>query len=337
MIKEATKEMLWRIMTSSEEEFSECVKDPRLWYAKGLRNPERIFPKNQAQKKTKVLPRVISSTGLIDQLCARWFFQDFTDAETYCFPAMDTLKGIGFTDEMATLVGDKMDNYRLAFENANGPLPSDKGPVGSDVSGWDKSFVGEGTRATYHVMKSTCVNYSRYVNQFELALKWWGMSLCTNLYVTDTGRILCFLDNKVQRSGGFLTTPSNGYFRCACAYAIGSLPSANGDDCLEMTALTTEELVAAYKAIGMPIRDAVQFGLDYFEFCSHGFVRQPGGGWTAHLAAYERMFFETTTTRDITSSEVNWTKELEHHPNKELVLRFEAYLAERAATLATLP
>lgn len=250
---------------------------------------------------------------------------------------MDTMKGMGFTDEHATCVGDKIDGNREAFIKASGNPMEGKGPVGSDVSGWDKCFVGRGTRATYWSMRYTCVNYKKFKTQFENGFAWWSKSLCTNLYVTDTGRILAFMDDKVQRSGGFLTTTSNGNFRCACAYAIGSLPAANGDDCLEITLLSTAELIEAYRLIGVPIRDAYQFGLDYFEFCSHGFVRQPGGGWKSHLAAYERMFFETTISRDQISSEINWAKEMENHPDRELVLRFEAYLEERASALATPP
>jgi len=324
-------------MRTTKEEFEECVKDPRLWYYKGLRDPDRVFPKNQAQKVDKKLPRVICSTSLVDQLCTRWFYQEFTDAETYVFPAMDTMKGMGFTDEHATFVGDKVSGNREAFIKASGNPMDGKGPVGSDISGWDKNFVGEGTKATYWAMKRTCVNYDIFAAQFENAYQWWSMSLCSNLYVTDDGEILAFMDNKVQRSGGFLTTTSNGNFRCACAYAVGSIPMANGDDCLEITPLSVEELVQAYKRIDVPVRDAIQFGLDYFEFCSHGFVRQPGGDWKAYLASYERMFYETTISKDIVSSEVNWSKEMENHPDKELVLRFEAYLEERAATLAASP
>jgi len=324
-------------MHASDKDFEECVADPRLWYVKGFRNPDRVFPKNQAQKVDKLLPRVICSTALDDQLVTRWFYQEFTDAETYAFPAMDTMKGMGFTDEHATFVGDKVDGNRQAYEKASGKPMGDKGPVGSDISGWDKNFVGEGTLATYWAMRRTCVNYDTFAAQFENAYKWWSMSLCSNLYVTDDGEILAFFDNKVQRSGGFLTTTSNGNFRCACAYAVGSVPMANGDDCLEITPLTVEELVKAYKRIDVPVRDAIQFGLDYFEFCSHGFVRLPGGGWNAYLASYQRMFYETTVTKDIVSSEVNWSKEMENHPDKELVSRFEAYLEERAAALATSP
>jgi len=328
-------------MSMTLDDFAECQADPRLWYVKGLRDPDYVFPKNQAQKVNKPLPRTICSTSLVDQLCTRWFYQEFTDAETYVFPAMDTMKGMGFTDEHATFVGDKVDGNRASFNKISGA--SVKGPISSDISGWDMNFVGEGTLPTYWVMRQTCVNYDSFAAQFENAYQWWSMSLCSNLYVTADGDVYAFLDNKVQRSGGFLTTTSNGNFRCALAYAVGSIPIANGDDCLEISALdigdatTVGSLVWKYQQLNVPVRDAVQFGTDYFEFCSHGFTRQPGGGWKAHLSSYERMFYETTISRDIVSSEVNWSKEMENHPDRDLVERFEAYLEFRAKTLASPP
>lgn len=328
------RERVWSIVNTSEEIFEECEKDPRLWLIYGLRDPDRVFPKNQAQKKTKELPRIICSTSLVDQLVTRFFYQEYTDAEKEAYPRADTCKGIGFSKEHADLFGARMDERAAKYADATGkPV---KGPVGSDVSGWDKNFPGKGACATGYSMRATVKNYDQNPKGYDAAYMWWSKSLCTNLYILDNGKIVVFLDNKVQRSGGFLTTSSNGNLRVLCAYAVGSLPSAAGDDCLEYTVLTMEELKEAYLAIGMPVRDVTQFSVDEFEFCSHGFKRcgKPEEGWFTYLSSYERMFFETAFSRKTVESDINWKDEIIDHPNREMVDEFLDYLKVRAEMLS---
>lgn len=327
------RERTWLVVNTTEETYAECVKDPRLWLVYNLRDPDRVFPKNQAQKKTKVLPRIISSTSLVDQLVTRYFYQDYAATEKEAYPRADTCKGIGFNKEHANLFGQRMDERAAVFASVNGvPI---KGPVGSDVTGWDKNFPGSGTIATYHSMRATVTNYNKNPEGFNRAYAWWSKSLCSNLYILDNGKIVVFMDNKVQRSGGYLTTSSNGNFRCMCAYAVGSLPSANGDDCLENTLLSKDELQKAYLAIRMPIRDVTEFGLDEFEFCSHGFRRcdRPEEGWYTYLSSYERMFFESSYSTKEVESDINWTDEIIDHPDKVLVAKFLDYLKDRSEIL----
>lgn len=320
------------ILSSSEEELAECMEDGRLWLTKDLRDPGRVFAKKQAQKVTKTKPRCIISVSLIDQLVTRYFFQGYTDAEGAAYPNLLTMKGVGFNKKHATCVGMAQDCMNDKFDN---------GPVASDVKGWEKSVTYQSACASHDIMHDTCDNLDNPNQEkgFKLAFAWWSMSLISNLYVLDNGQLIDFRDKKGQRSGDFLTTTCNGDSRAVCALAIGSLPKVNGDDCIEWTRLTAEQLVEAYKKFNLPVREVKQFPKDRFEFCSHVFARDPTveGGWLCWLASWERMVYESSFSKDLDESEINWKDEMINNPDPEVIKKFMSYLHERRRVLTSFP
>jgi hypothetical protein len=302
---------------------------------KGLRDPDRIFPKNQAMPKRKPLPRVIAGASLVDQLVTRCFFQEFTTAEGECYPFLPTKKGIGFSDEHAQMMGAQFEDMNNAFG---------KGPVVSDVSGWEKNFSEDVAECSRCPMLCTMDDSDDEDEEeieaphltpkkiaFNRAFDWWKLSLLTNPCITDSGRFIYFANGlRVQRSGNFLTTTSNGIGRKCCAICVGSVASTAGDDCFEWNGLSFETLREAYKSIRLPVRDIEQLGTSRLDFCSHSFQRDADGNWKSWLFAWKRMLYECSRDSRIDpGSDLNWFKEIENHPDKEFVSTVRTFLNSR--------
>lgn len=247
------------------------------------------------------------------------FFEDFADSEGECYPNLPTKKGIGFSKEHSEALGEQFEAMNEIYG---------KGPVISDVPGWEKRFNLEAAECSRWPMVKTMQGGSESL--FTRAFDWWKFSLVTNTAVTDGGKLILFKDKQVQRSGGFLTGGSNGIARKTCALAVDSVAQTAGDDCNEWTTLSAYELVEAYTRIGLPVRDVEQGGTDRLDFCSHSFARDGDGEWTSWLFAWERMLFESSRSRLIDpGTDLNWFGELKNHPDSEFVARVHGYIKSR--------
>lgn len=328
--KEEVKERMWKRVKAIyfTDDFSRFKDDRAGWIREGLRDPVRVFPKRQALPKRKPLPRVISSVSVIDQMVERFFFQNFADAESEFYPHLPTKKGIGFSTDHATMIGERV----LKTSELLG-LP----PIASDVAGWEKNFTSDLAENHGEVMKSTISNKEDTVITARRACSWWSTSLMTCPYVLDTGEIIDFEDFNVQRSGDFLTTSSNGSGRGTCAEAVGSVSVECGDDCLEWTNLSAEALRARYAQIGLPVRDVeVQRG-DDFLFCSHRFKRGNDGGWLCWLETWQRMLFESSYSRlNDEGTNANYRKEIDQMPDCEVKAKILSYLSRREVLLGSI-
>lgn len=321
-IKKLTKERTERIIFGNDD-FLECSEKPVSWLLLGLRDPDRLFPKNQANPKRKPLPRVIAGASLVDQLVTRIFFGDFAEQEGAAYPFLPTKKGIGFSDEHAHKIGVQFDAFNEAFERP---------PVASDVAGWEKNFSEPVAELTRIPMARTMKSGDKKL--FNRAFDWWKLSLLTNVAITDGGKLLVFLDKKVQRSGNLLTTTSNGIGRKGVAFCVGSVANTAGDDCHEWTRLCKEMLIAAYAAIGVPVRDVEQMSKERLVFCSHSFEKDVDGQWKCWLSEWERMLFEASRSKLIDSgTDLNWLKEVQHHPDRVLAQRFVDFVSGRRLLL----
>lgn len=304
-------------------DFESIAKDPMQWLEKGLRDPDRLFPKNQANPLRKPLPRVIAGSSLVDQLVTRILFSGFTDAEGEAYPFLPTKKGIGFSDEHAELLGEQ-------FEGLNKALG--RPPAVSDVAGWEKNFSEPVAECTRIPMKETMKSGSKEL--FDVGFNWWKFSLLSNLAVTDSGKLVRFKDLKVQRSGNFLTTTSNGIGRKCVALSVGSVANTAGDDCHEWNDLSVEELIQAYARIGVPVRDVVQMDSKTLVFCSHSFQRDGDGRWKCWLSEWERMLYEASRSKLLdVGTDLNWIKEVENHPDPEMRRKFHAFVSGRRLLL----
>lgn len=290
-----------------------CAKARTQWIEGSLRDPVRLFAKKQAQKKSKALPRLIASVSVVDQIVTRYFFMNYADAESAFYPNLPTKKGIGFNREHAHKIGKSVESISEIF---------DENPIASDVSGWEKNFSQDLADLHAEHMYETCENADDCGTFLVNACEWWSKSLLTTPYVLDTGHIINFDDLRVQRSGDYLTTSSNGVGRGICAEYVGSYGMEMGDDCLEWPTfdaegqrITTEELIKRYAEIGLPVRDVEFQSPDDFVFCSHRFKRQDDGSWHCWLDSWQRMLYEASYSKLYDDSTLaNYLSEVEDMP-----------------------
>jgi len=266
---------------------------------------------------SKVLPRLIANVSIIDQLVERIFFMPYAEAEGEFYPDLPTKKGIGFNREHAAMIGDRV----VAISDA-----LNLEPVASDVSGWEKNFSQDLANAHSGHMTETCTNENQCKLTLAKACSWWSQSLLTTPYVLDEGLLINFDDTRVQRSGDYLTTSSNGVGRGTCAEYVGSVSIEMGDDCLEWTRYDVETLKKRYLEIGLPVRDVESQSRDDFVFCSHRFKRQADGSWHCWLDSWQRMLYESSFSRLNDASTVyNYLAEVEDMPlsgDKSKILSF---------------
>jgi hypothetical protein len=278
-----------------------------------LRDPVRLFAKKQAQKVKKKLPRLIASVSVVDQIVTRYFFMNYAEAESDFYPLLPTKKGIGFNREHAQKIGESVEKVSDIF---------DENPIASDVSGWEKNFSQELADLHADHMIDTCENADSCGSLLVNACEWWSKSLLTTPYVLDSGEIINFDDLRVQRSGDYLTTSSNGVGRGICAEYVGSYGMEMGDDCLEWPVfdsegqrISTEELIRRYAEIGLPVRDVEFQSKDDFVFCSHRFKRQDDGSWHCWLDSWQRMLYEASFSKFCDESTIaNYLSEVEDMP-----------------------
>lgn len=304
--------------------------DPSLWVVRGLRDPDRVFPKNQANPRRKPRCRLISGASLVDQLVTRMFFQGFAEKENEYYPSLPTKKGIGFNAEHAQLI---MEGYEYDSSLYR------RGAVVSDVSGWEKSFSQDCALIFTEVARKLC-DAGCDSDLLLSACEWWRHSLLSNIAVFGQGHLIKFRDTCVQRSGNYLTTSSNGIARVGLAVLVGSDACSMGDDCFEWSRLGPEELAQAYQALGLKVRDVAQLSQDELYFCSHHFYRDAAGLAKCYLFSYQRMLFESSFGGNLDEcTEANYLKELEDSQDKEpgLYDRVVAYLEERRRVASGLP
>lgn len=291
----------------------------------GLRDPDRIFPKNQANPVRKQLPRIIAGSSLIDQLVTRIFFQPFCKAEGEHYPQLPTKKGIGFSREHAEKIVAGLEEFTDVFKAP---------PIVSDVSGWEKSFSPDCAEITCNVMRLLCTNATPAL---DAALSWWSHTLLSNLAVLSDGHLVKFCRPRVQRSGNYLTTTSNGIARVALGFIVGSVAQSMGDDCFEWNQATPDVLIQRYTALGLRVRDVEQMAPGRLHFCSHLFYRE-GGTAKCYLKNINRTLYESAMAgRHDPNTDLNYLSEVTDHEDLDLVRRIRAYLAEREGLLRALP
>lgn len=301
-----------------EGDFSEFKADRKLWILRDMRDPVRLFGKNQGQPIRKMMCRIISHVSLIDQMVMRFFFGAYAAAEGEFYPYLPTKKGIGFSSEHATKIGNCV--YATSQE-------LDRDPIASDVSGWEKNFSQDCSEIFARHMLATCEDRCSLL---EKAASWWKESLTSTPYVTDGGQLIDYADTRVQRSGCLMTTSSNGVARVACAVACDHIANAMGDDCIEWCGqedITAEEVIKKYDNIGVPVRGLEKQSRTDFTFCSHRYKRQDDGTWRCWLATPERMLYDASFSKVCdTSTLMNYLAEVEQMPPSEYKDRIVTFI-----------
>lgn len=288
-------------------------RDPRLWWEHGLRDPRNVFKKNEGEKISKKYGRIVNGESIVDQIVQRMMFMGFSGAEGAAYPKCPNMKGVGFDPPNADAVTREFQHLC-----ASG-IPA----IESDVKGWEKGFSLDCADAFAEVFTKTCENYEENEMEIECCLHWWMFSLLGNLCVDTDGYVYALVREQGMSSGNILTTSANGAARLACALDAGSVTArCNGDDCIEWTTLTTDELKARYNQRNVEVRDVDRCPKDSWNFCSHTFT-VVGGRRICYQSNVGKMVFNILSMKKTDNNTLmNVYDEVRDHPDQEFVRRF---------------
>lgn len=253
----------------------------------------------------KNVPRLISQISVVDQLVERFFLGDFSEKESKCYPNLPTLKGIGFDQLNAHIIGEQF--RRMC-------LKTGRNPKLSDISGWEKQVTQQAVDAI-----ADCMLRLHRGDNYETArraIQWWRDTLLACVYVMDNGEVLDFIEWRVQRSGDYFTTTLNGMLRILVAYYCGALAArAMGDDCAEWPDCDDQELFRRYEDVGLPLRGVEERTTDDFTICSHNFELRDGK-WVCWLDTWARMAFGSAHNDNYDESTLlNYEDEIRNMPD----------------------
>jgi hypothetical protein len=300
----------------------EFMAHPEFWLKFGLRDPNRVFCKNESTPARKKNGRIIQADSLEDQIVHRIFFSDLLLKESDSYPAGFNLKGMGFSGRRMEEI---FEQHQAWFDHLKAPFVSK-----SDVKGWEKAFSTELAEAISQVMRLTNANVSA---DSLRAIEWWWKSLISNLAVDDDGNIIRMKINQLQRSGNLLTNYSNGRGRALLALLAGSkYMKTNGDDCVEYHLITAEKLKVNYLKMNLVVRDMGPLTRGEFEHSSHVFTTDESGRVVCYLSGWERMAFDAVMKRKATLLEIRvWLQEIMHHPDHRVLKAWRELVTLKAA------
>lgn len=307
-----------RNILDCKHDFLLNFEDPTSWLRDGLRDPHRIFTKNELKPARKKTGRIVCGESIVDQLVHRMFFSNFSQAEAEAFPAGPNMKGVGFNADKACKIVDQYNHWTKEFPGCS--------RAKSDVGGWEKGYSLDCADSVTKVMLETCEN----PEDAKKALEWWKYSLISNLIVDDDGNILQLNNPQMMKSGNFLTNSGNGIARLVAALLAGSrYAKTNGDDCYEFFNCSTDHLKAAYSSMNIDLRD---FGIlhDEVDFCSHTFGGNDQEGYFCYLDNWQRTVYDAVIARDVDLGSIDsWCEELLSHPDSNLKAQFVRLLTEK--------
>nr|WRQ64832.1 RNA-dependent RNA polymerase [Sobelivirales sp.] len=245
------------------------------------------------------------------------FFGSYLSSESKTFPKCPNMKGVGFEG-----INMEMSARRMHEVDRKARSTGKRG-YKSDVSGWEKGFSLGTARAFAACFRRTCLNYKKNSREIEIMLHWWMYSLLGGVRTDGTNM---FVLNREQGmgSGNLLTTSANGAGRCAAAFAAGSTwVITNGDDCLEWSDLSPEELMENYARLNVLVRDFDETKSGFYHFCSHAFMVDQFGLTSCYLSECDKMIFKTLIKNKIDLMAIeSMAIELINHPDQEMVGRF---------------
>jgi len=224
------------------------------------------FEPNPMRKIVEHRERVVYNLDVVDQLVERMLVGKMLSEIKKEFPNNIEAVGIGFTDEMSKEFCQNVISVLGAYGGRR---------VSSDIKGWDASI---GRDSICHAFKLIThrldkIKYKRYIRAIDrLAL------MITNplLVLPESGNKTGFYVRENpggMLSGSVLTTVGNGAARATNARLAGSLRAVvAGDDCIEVTSGTAEELTNKYKSLGLTMRSVEFLPDNELNFCSHNFI-----------------------------------------------------------------
>jgi hypothetical protein len=270
-----------------------------------LVDPVRLFIKNELHSTEKLDSgrlRLISSVSFIDEIVDKILFSEQDKTEIANWWQIPSKPGIGFTDNMLTLLFDYVKPQLKKAKKQGGSLS------GSDASGWDWCYQLWMYWAEY---KRRSMMAGAYDGKNELLRKlFYNRIVCIahSVFVSSGGRMFAQLIGGIMLSGVPITSSANSFGRCLTATMVGAdWVMAAGDDAGETT---VDDAIAKYLELGIRIKyyDAIRED-DSFEFCSHNYT--PNG---AYLVSWEKCLCNLLNSPFDVELLVQFMYELRHSP-----------------------
>lgn len=234
----------------------------------GFVDPIRLMIKNEPHPIEKIAQgryRLISVVSVVDQLVCRYFHSEQNQAE------IDAARnGERIPNKVGLSVSQLPDCLRL-FKH----LDDFRNVVDNDMSGWDWSINWDDLRAAFMV-ETLCSPLCPPWFHFGRFGQMYAQS--NSIFVLSDGRAWATIYPALQRSGAYTTASRNGRARTLLARAVGSQDNMSmGDDNVEDSELSEEDLTKAYRYFGKRLTDYASRPPGQFSFCSHLVTRADDG------------------------------------------------------------
>jgi hypothetical protein len=139
----------------------------------------------------------------------------------------------------------------------------------TDIPGFEKRYSEEQEKAVLSYAIRTFAGSKK--EDWLLAAKTWVEILKDMEF--SVGRLKFRFKRLIQLSGRKMTCMGNSIARAIEAIRVDSVPFAMGDDCIEFSSETSEDLVARYAKMKVPLHEVQTNSPDDFTFCSHRWVK----------------------------------------------------------------
>jgi hypothetical protein len=260
--------------------------------------------------------RIVNCLSVVDQIIERVILGPAIEEVKYRYPSSGAVIGIGFSDEHSTKFANEVDRTS-AVTGVDGKS--------TDVAGWERTLDRSYIQMDAEMIAGRLKNPKQHRNLIRL-IRLHALMITNPLFLVPnmTDNVYELVARSVpggMLSGSFLTTMYNTLARLDVSYLAGSLASkASGDDCLEWSKYTEEEMVSEYKALGYELRDITPINQDEFHYCSHTMYRE-GGGFVSALDSWVKALY-TALSKPITlEREAGFKFEVRHNKNRDALIK----------------
>jgi hypothetical protein len=288
----------------------------------GFCDPVRLFIKNEMHPIEKVRNRrfrIIYGITIVDQLVCKFVSQISNDAEIAC----NAVHG----KDIPSACGNGLNTPDELSRLAEQLLRWNKPFYDTDVSGWDFGVPGwlleEEVTMRIDLTKTKGTPFERVArNQMFV------QSL--SVLVLPNGEAFSQTVPGIQKSGSNTTSSGNSRMRAFVARLVGSdLSVHTGDDSVETYPGSEEQLVAAYRELGIRVTDAHYRACEdhLIEFCSKEISYSTMAEIPAIPLSWARMTARAMWSSDPLEGVLDeLSSDLLWHPNRKNLLAAVAWV-----------
>lgn len=277
------------LATMPEAQFAKLLLDPVASVEAGLRDPVRLFVKNEPHTVAKIEAkrfRLIASVSLVDSLIQRFIFSEQNKAEVRNWETIPSCAGMGLEDDHAVKFWRKLSKSACY--------------TSTDVSGWDWSMA-----------KWMLLMEADARDKLTHGPRWWHvvqrrlLTLMAHKCYQLSGKRakLYTLDEPgVMDSGSQVTAASNSRIRVMMHLLASGFPLrfAGGFSCISMgddaVERTFEDMAGKYSKLGLRLTD-VKPVRGSMEFCSHEITANACKSLNVDKSIYKFLIGDRTRER----------------------------------------